>query len=88
MSSTILEFYLHPNSRKIVPDFQAVHITDDEYYLVDVDPYPQTLFIRRAARCEIALLDGPQNSHHNVIRVVDGKVRQRHVRFAVWLNFR
>jgi len=83
MSSTILELYLHPNSRKIIPDFQAIRITGDEYYLVDVDPYPQTLFIRRAVRCEIALLDGPQNSHHNVIRVVNGRVCQRHPSFPV-----
>jgi hypothetical protein len=83
MSSTILELYLHPNSRKILPDFQAIRIIGDEYYLVDVDPYPQTLFIRRAVRCEIALLDGPQNSHHNVIRVVNGRVRQRHPSFPV-----
>ena len=83
MSSTILELYLHPDSRKIVPNFQAIRITDDEYYLVDVDPYPQTLFIRRAVRCEIALLDGPHNSYHNVIRVVDGRVRQRHPSFWV-----
>jgi hypothetical protein len=75
---TILELFLHPNSRQITPTYQAIFIKAGEEYLMEVDSYPQTLVLRRAAPYEVSLLDGVDNCYHSVVWVKNGKVCPHH----------
>jgi hypothetical protein len=65
--NTMLEFYAHPNGQKIHPESYRIDIRFGTVYLIEVDPYPQALFIRRAARYETGLLDRPDNCYHSAV---------------------
>jgi hypothetical protein len=63
----MLEFYAHSNGQKIHPESYRIDIRFGTVYLIEVDPYPQALFIRRAARYETGLLDRPDNCYHSAV---------------------
>ena len=72
--NTILELYLHPESKQIKPRHVWVDLKPGEMYLIEVDLHPESLPIRQALRYEISTHEGPNNFYHSVVWVDDEKV--------------
>jgi hypothetical protein len=75
--NTILELYLHPESKQIKPRYVWVDLKPGEMYLIEVDLHPESLPIRQAPRYEISMHEGPNNFYHSVVWVDDEKVGLR-----------